>query len=201
MTRDWGLAEKKVLVTGDGEISEAIRQVMAGEGAQIVTPDSSKADILVNAAVALHDPATTPLDADWANGFEAYFEAPRKLTHKLLPAMIDNKFGRVINLIGSFEPMHFNMQFAAWGALTGWAKSLTREVGRHGITINMIQAGLIDTAEIRQAFPDGAKDIPAGRLGTTADIANLVVFLSSPYARYLSGIIIPVDGGLARHQR
>jgi len=95
--------------------------------------------------------------------------------------------------------MHFNSEFAAWGAIAAWSKSLTREVGQHGITINCIQPGLIETSDA------GAKEfdvdiVPAGRLGTSADIANFVVYLSSGYARYITGTVIPIDGGLSRYQ-
>jgi 3-oxoacyl-[acyl-carrier protein] reductase len=200
MKRDSQLKGKTALVTGDNDIASAIRNALAAEGAVVTEESSGTVDILVNAAADLHSTSSTPLDsATWADDMERCFEAPRQLAHTVLPGMIENKFGRIINVIGSFEPMHFNSEFAAWGAIAAWSKSLTREVGQHGITINCIQPGLIETSDA------GAKEfdvdiVPAGRLGTSADIANFVVYLSSGYARYITGTVIPIDGGLSRYQ-
>ncbi|MFL2687486.1 MAG: SDR family NAD(P)-dependent oxidoreductase, partial [Alphaproteobacteria bacterium] len=151
----------------------------------------------------------TTLDADpnsWAADMERCFEGPRRLTHEVLPSMIENGFGRIVNVIGTFEPMHFNSEFAAWGAMVAWSKSLTREVGRHDITINAIQPSLIDSATTHGQWSKKElevyikKRIPTGRMCTPEEIANLVVYLVSPYARYITGTIIPIDGGMSRHQ-
>ena len=200
MKRDSQLKGKTALVTGDNDIASAIREALATEGAVVTDTHSGAVDILVNAAADLHAPSSTPLDSDtWADDMERCFEAPRQLAHSVLPGMIENKFGRIINVIGSFEPMHFNSEFAAWGAMAAWSKSLTREVGQSGITINCIQPGLIETSDARTDDFD-ANIIPAGRLGTPADVANFVVYLASGYARYITGTVIPIDGGLSRYQ-
>ena len=77
--------------------------------------------------VASRDPSSTALDADpnsWAADMERCFEGPRRLTHEVLPSMIENGFGRIVNVIGTFEPMHFNSEFAAWGAMVAWRHCL-----------------------------------------------------------------------------
>jgi 3-oxoacyl-[acyl-carrier protein] reductase len=200
MKRDPQLKGKSALVTGDNDIATAIRAALAAEGCVVTEVHSGPVDILVNAAADLHAPSSTPLELEsWADDMERCFEAPRGLAHSVLPGMIENKFGRIINVIGSFEPMHFNSGFAAWGAMAAWSKSLTRKVGQHGITVNCVQPGLIETSDAR-AKEFEANTIPAGRLGKPADIANFVVYLASGYAHYITGTVIPIDGGLSRYQ-
>ena len=209
MARDWQLDGKSALVPGENEVCEAIRSALGAEGAAVSAERDGHADILVNAAADIRDPSSTALDVEsnsWAADMERCFEAPRRLTHEVLPGMIENGFGRIINVVGGFEPMHFNSEFAAWGAMAAWAKSLTREVGKHGITVNAIQPSVIDCATTRAQWGKdelGAyieKRIPTGRLCGPDDIAHLVVYLCSPFARYVTGTIIPVDGGMGRHQ-
>jgi 3-oxoacyl-[acyl-carrier protein] reductase len=87
--------------------------------------------------------------------------------------------------------------------VVGWAKTLAREVAPLGITVNSIAPGRIDTERIREVYPDGVTDadlaaIPARRLGTPREIGDLVAFLCSDRAAYITGTVIPVDGGLTR---
>ena len=209
MARDWQLADKTALVPGDNDVAKAIRAALTAEGATVSATQSGSVQIVVNAGTDIRDPSSTALDADpnsWAADMERCFEGPRRLTHEVLPSMIENGFGRIVNVIGTFEPMHFNSEFAAWGAMVAWSKSLTREVGRHDITINAIQPSLIDSAMTHGQWSKKElevyikKRIPTGRMCTPEEIANLVVYLVSPYARYITGTIIPIDGGMSRHQ-
>ncbi len=209
MARDWQLADKTALVPGDNDVAKAIRTALTSKGATVSATQSGPAQILVNAGADIRNPSSTALDADpnsWAADMERCFEGPRRLTHEVLPSMIENGFGRIVNVIGTFEPMHFNSEFAAWGAMVAWSKSLTREVGRHDITINAIQPSLIDSATTHSQWSKKElevyikKRIPTGRMCTPEEIANLVVYLVSPYARYITGTIIPIDGGMSRHQ-
>ena len=85
----------------------------------------------------------------------------------------------------------------------GWAKSLAREVGPLGITVNSIAPGSIDTDRIRELHPDGPSDedlqaIPLRRLGTPREIGDVVAFLCSERASYVSGAVIFVDGAASR---
>jgi 3-oxoacyl-[acyl-carrier protein] reductase len=85
----------------------------------------------------------------------------------------------------------------------GWAKTLAREVGPRGITVNSIAPGRIDTDRIREVYPDGpAEDdlvaIPLRRLGAAREIGDVVCFLASERASYVTGATIAVDGGLTR---
>jgi len=145
-------------------------------------------------------------DAQWEEALTLNFTRQRQLAHKLLPQMIARKWGRVINITGKSEPEGLNGAFAAKAAMHSWSKGLSREVGKHGITVNCVPPGRIDSEQIRRNYSpefrkkESEEDIPVGEYGQPADIANLVCFLASPLARYITGTVIPVDGGLRRYQ-
>ena len=88
--------------------------------------------------------------------------------------------------------------------VVGWLKTLARELGADGITVNTIAPGRIDTERLRDVYGDdgpSAADlaqIPLGRLGSPAEIASVVAFLASDRAAYVTGTVLPVDGGLTR---
>jgi 3-oxoacyl-[acyl-carrier protein] reductase len=87
--------------------------------------------------------------------------------------------------------------------VTGWAKSLSRELGPRGITVNCVAPGRIDTPRLAHLYPGGPSpeqlaEIPLGRWGTPQEFGDVVCFLASDRARYISGVTLPVDGGLGR---
>ena len=87
--------------------------------------------------------------------------------------------------------------------IVGWSKSLARELGPKGITVNCLAPGRIDTERIREVYPDGPTEedlasIPLRRLGTTREVGDVVAFLCSERASYVSGIVVLVDGALTR---
>jgi 3-oxoacyl-[acyl-carrier protein] reductase len=120
--------------------------------------------------------------------------------------MIARRWGRIINITGKSEPDGINGAFCAKAAMHSWAKGLSREVGKQGITVNSIPPGRIMSEQIlRNYTPEyrqwqGEHEIPVGEYGQPEDIASLVAFLASPRARYITGAVIPVDGGLRRYQ-
>ena len=107
---------------------------------------------------------------------------------------------------GKSEPEGVNGAFSAKAGIHAWAKGLSREIGKFGITINSIPPGRIHSEQIlRNYSPEYRKwqaehEIPVGRYGEPEDIAGLVCFLASPLAAYITGTVIPVDGGLRRYQ-
>jgi 3-oxoacyl-[acyl-carrier protein] reductase len=163
-------------------------------------------DILINnaggsRAFKLHTPEEHRTEALTLN-----FVRQRQLTDLLIDQMIARDWGRVINITGKSEPDGINGAFCAKAAMHSWAKGLSREVGKHGITVNCVPPGRIHSEQIlRNYTPEYRKwqaehEIPMGRYGEPQDIADLVCFLASPRAGYITGVLIPVDGGLRRYQ-
>jgi 3-oxoacyl-[acyl-carrier protein] reductase len=163
-------------------------------------------EILVNNAGGSRRFTLEATEAQWDEALTLNFTRQRQLTHRLLAQMIAGKWGRIINITGKSEPEGLNGAFAAKAAIHSWAKGLSREVGKHGITVNCVPPGRIISEQILRNYPpefrkrESEEDIPVGEYGQPADIANLVCFLASPLARYITGAVIPVDGGLRRYQ-
>ena len=163
-------------------------------------------DILVNNAGGSRPFKIDASEAQWDEALTLNFTRQRQLAHALLGQMIARKWGRIINITGKSEPEGVNGAFAAKAAMHAWAKGLSREVGKHGITVNSIPPGRILSEQIERNYtPEFRKwqsehEIPVGEYGKPEDIANLVCFLASPRARYITGAVIPVDGGLRRYQ-
>ena len=163
-------------------------------------------DILVNNAGGSRPFKIDASEAQWEEALTLNFTRQRQLAHALLGQMIARKWGRIINITGKSEPEGVNGAFAAKAAMHAWAKGLSREVGKHGITVNSIPPGRILSEQIERNYTpeyrawQSEHEIPVGEYGKPEDIANLVCFLASPRARYITGAVIPVDGGLRRYQ-
>jgi 3-oxoacyl-[acyl-carrier protein] reductase len=163
-------------------------------------------DILINSAGGSR-PAI-PIDVpeeEWSEVMTLNFVRVRQLTHALLPGMIERKWGRVINISGKSEPDNLLAATPAKAAIHAWSKGLSRKVGPDGITVNCIPPGRIMSEQIRRKYSEAyrreqsAKDIPVGRYGEPEEVACLAVFLASPIACYITGAVLPVDGGLRRY--
>lgn len=173
---------------------------IAREAAQAVGP----IQILVNCAGGSRPLPVDAPDEDWDEAFALNFTATRRLTQEVLPAMRAARWGRIINLSGTMEPRSMNAASAAKAAVHLWAKGLACDIAKEGITVNTIPPGRIVSEQImnrlhpteaaRQAFIDA--NIPIGYFGKPEDIGNLVAFLASPLASYITGNVIPVDGGM-----
>jgi len=163
-------------------------------------------DILVNNAGGSRAFKLDTSEAQWEEALTLNFTRQRQLTHALLDQMITRNWGRIINITGKSEPEGINGAFCAKAAMHAWAKGLSREVGRHGITVNSIPPGRIMSEQIERNYTpeyrqwQAENEIPVGSYGQPEDIANLACFLASPRARYITGTVIPVDGGLRRYQ-
>jgi len=163
-------------------------------------------DILVNNAGGSRRFTLEASEEQWDEAMTLNFTRHRQLTHQLLAQMMSRKWGRIINITGKSEPEGINGAFSAKAAMHAWAKGLSREVGRHGITVNSIPPGRIESEQILRNYSperrakEEREEIPLGEYGKPEDIANLVCFLASPRARYITGTVIPVDGGMRRYQ-
>lgn len=206
-------------------LEELAAEIVAGGGVQPVViecdfmqPDAASAiatvamydlgsvDILVNNAGGSRRFELDASEAQWDEAITLNFTRQRQLAHQLLQQMMERKWGRIINITGKSEPEGINGAFCAKAAMHSWAKGLSREVGKHGITVNSIPPGRIISEQIlRNYTPEyrqwqAEHEIPVGDYGQPEDIARLVCFLASPLARYITGAVIPVDGGLRRYQ-
>ena len=162
--------------------------------------------ILVNNAGGSRAFGMDGTERQWDEALTLNFTRHRQLTHRLLPAMAEGRWGRVINITGKSEPEGLNGAFCAKAAVTAWSKGLSREVGKHGITVNCIPPGRIMSDQIRRNYTpeyrawQSEHEIPMGRYGEPEELADLAVFLASPRAGYITGAVFPVDGGLRRYQ-
>jgi 3-oxoacyl-[acyl-carrier protein] reductase len=142
----------------------------------------------------------------WEEAFTLNFHRPRQLAEALVDGMIARGWGRIINITGKSEPDHVNGAFCAKAGMHSWAKGLSRMVGKHGITVNCVPPGRVMSEQILRNYTPQYRqwqcenEIPMGRYGEPEDMANLVTFLASPRAQYITGAVIPVDGGLRRYQ-
>jgi 3-oxoacyl-[acyl-carrier protein] reductase len=145
-------------------------------------------------------------DEDVESAVELLLLSAMRLTRLCLPYLGKSGSGRVINIESSTvrEPAdNLALSNAVRPGVVGWAKTLAREVGPSGVTVNTIAPGQIDTERLKEVYPEGpaARDlerIPLRRLGEPGEIAEVVCFLASERASYITGTVIPVDGGLTR---
>jgi 3-oxoacyl-[acyl-carrier protein] reductase len=163
-------------------------------------------DILVNNAGGSRRFELDASEAQWDEALTLNFTRQRQLTHQLLQQMMERKWGRIINITGKMEPDHVNGAFCAKAALTAWSKGLSREVGKMGVTVNCIGPGRIMSDQIRRNYTpeyrawQSEHEIPMGRYGEPEELADLAVFLASPRAQYITGVVYHFDGGLRRYQ-
>lgn len=129
-----------------------------------------------------------------------------RLTALCLPHLRASGNGRIVNITSSSvrEPIaNLALSNAVRPGVIGWAKTLAGELGPDGVTVNSIAPGRIDTDRLREVYPDGPGEadlavIPLRRLGTPREVADAVCFLASDRGAYVTGAVIPVDGGLTR---
>jgi 3-oxoacyl-[acyl-carrier protein] reductase len=191
-----------VLIEQDMYADDAAQRVAAAAMAGL-----GGVDILVNNAGGSRSFKELHVSEDaWQEAITLNFHRPRQLGDALIDQMIARKWGRIVNITGKSEPEHINGAFCAKAGIHSWAKGLSRMVGPHGITVNSIPPGRIHSEQIfRNYAPEyrqwqSENEIPMGRYGEPEDIAHLVCFLCSPLAGYITGAVIPVDGGLRRYQ-
>jgi 3-oxoacyl-[acyl-carrier protein] reductase len=174
-------------------------------------------DILVNNCGG--PPLARALDVDdtmWVDWFRTMAIATFHLTRSLVPPMIDRRWGRVITIgsSGIVQPIaNLALSNGVRASVAAWSKTLAAEVGGHGITVNMVLPGRIDTERVASLDTNRARrenvpvedvqrrsiaEIPVGRYGHPDEFAAVVAFLAGVPAAYVTGSMIRVDGGLIR---
>ena len=124
-----------------------------------------------------------------------------RLTRLALPYLERSDQGRIVNIESNTvrQPVDdLVLSNVARAGVVGWAKSLSRELAPKGITVNTIAPGRIDTPRIAQLGHQDPSDIPMARVGRPSEIGDVVCFLASARASYITGAVVPVDGGLTR---
>jgi 3-oxoacyl-[acyl-carrier protein] reductase len=163
-------------------------------------------EILVNNAGGSRAFGKDATEQQWQEAFTLNFTRHRQLANRVVPQMTERGWGRIVNITGKSEPDNVNGAFSAKAAIAAWSKGLSREVGKHGITVNCVAPGRIMSDQIRRNYTpeyrawQSEHEIPVGRYGEPEELADLVVFLASPRAGYITGVVYPVDGGLRRYQ-
>lgn len=184
--------------------------LMADDGPAVVREAVLKAhgrlDILINNAGSSRTVPVDAPDSAWDEAMMLKFIMGRRLTTAFLPELRAHGWGRIIHVTGILEPTTTNAGLAGCAATHAWAKGMSRDLAPEGVTVNCVPPGRIvseqimnrlhPTEESRQAFIDA--NIPAGRFGEPEEFGNLVAFLCSPLADYITGCVIPVDGGMHR---
>ncbi len=143
---------------------------------------------------------------EWELAYRSLVLAPRVLAGAVVPGMRERGWGRIVNVGSSstIEPIPgLNLSNSHRMAAVGFLKTLSREVAGDGITVNTVATGrfaterLIGNAGSLEQAEEGARnEIPAGRLGLPEEYGDLVAFLCSERAAYITGTVIPIDGGL-----
>jgi 3-oxoacyl-[acyl-carrier protein] reductase len=190
-----GVSNVQIDVSDPESIERAITEVEVNYG---------PIEILVaNAGVTRDSLLMRMSDQDIDDTINTNLNGSIRLARRVLRPMIKAKSGRIIfmssvvGLFGSAGQVNYS---ASKAGLVGAARSLTREVGGRGITINVVAPGFIDT-DMTAALDESTRKailatIPAGRYGDPSEVAHVVKFLVSQEGSYISGAVIPVDGGL-----
>jgi 3-oxoacyl-[acyl-carrier protein] reductase len=154
-------------------------------------------------------------DAAWQKAVEQNFMYVVRMVRECVPHIKARGTGAILNItaISAIQPIAgFGLSVATWSAVIAYAKTLSIELGAHGINVNTICPGYIETTRLKKVFgapgenadamrKDLIAQIPLGRIGAVEDVASLVALLVSPRGNYITGTTIQVDGGLLRHIR
>jgi len=160
-----------------------------------------KVDVLVNnAGIAQIKPFADITEEDWDNIINVNLKGVYNCTKGVIDSMIHNKKGKIINIssiwgeVGGSCETHYS---AAKAGIIGFTKALAKEMGLSNIQVNCVSPGIIDTDMNNiHDLEELKNDVPLNRIGTPEDVANVVYFLASDDADYITGQVISVNGGM-----
>lgn len=198
-------------IAADCRLAEDCKRV-----ATTVVAELGGIDILVNndGAPPLGD-ALSFDDEAWSKAVDQNLMYVVRMIREVVPSMRERGGGSILNItaLSAIQPIEgFSLSVSTWAGVIGYAKTLSLEIGKHGINVNTICPGYIDTTRLRKVFAASGEsnetvqarlqtEIPMRRIGTVEDIANIVALLVSPKGSYITGTTIQVDGGLFRSMR
>jgi NAD(P)-dependent dehydrogenase (short-subunit alcohol dehydrogenase family) len=192
--------ERVLVLPGDVASSATVRAMVAQ-----ALDRFGRLDVLVNNAAAAFSTRFEQIgEEEWRRAVDVNLTAAFLCIQAALPAMKANRYGRVVNLsstagksVSTLGGAHYT---ASKAGLLGLTRAAAKELGPHGITVNAVCPGLIDTELTREhATPEQlavhARSFPVPRLGTAAEVAELISFLASERAGYITGASIDINGG------
>lgn len=199
-------AEKTLaLLNGQGELmrfdvsdNQQVRQALADW--QQRHPEEYIEVVVNNAGIRRDNVMALMPEDDWHRVLDITLSGFYNVTQPLLPAMQMHKFGRIVNMasVSGLKGLPGQTNYsAAKGGIIAATKALAQEVARKGVTVNAVAPGFIKT-DMTEGLDEAAlkKTIPANRFGTPEEVADLVAFLVSPNAGYITGNVISINGGL-----
>jgi 3-oxoacyl-[acyl-carrier protein] reductase len=182
-------------VVDTDDVERAVEEVVAKTG---------RVDVLVNNAGILRDRVLWKLtDEDWDAVLAVHLGGTFRFTRACVPHFRAAGYGRIIN-VSSYTGLHGNLGQAAYAAakagIIGFTKTAAKELARFGVTVNAISPNaytrMIESIP-KDRYEASLSDIPMGRYGEPAEMAGAVAFLASEAAGYITGTVLPVDGGLS----
>lgn len=169
---------------------------------QTLTPYGTVDILINNAGIAQQKLFSDITHADWDRMFDVNIKGMYLVTQALLPGMIHNKAGKIINLssiwgqCGASCEVHYS---ASKAAVIGFTKALAKELGPSGICVNCVAPGIIGTEMNAHIDPEDLKalyaEIPLSRMGTPEEVASMIYFLASEQAGYITGQVLAPNGG------
>ena len=191
-----GAGMGRVLDVRDGAQCAALVEAVQKESGEI-------AILVNNAGVTRDNLALRMKDAEWDEVLDTNLKAVFRLSRAVMRGMMKARWGRIVNItsvVGASGNAGQANYAAAKAGVVGMTKSLARELGSRGITVNCVAPGFIDT-DMTRALPEAQRaallgQIPLGRLGEADEVAAAVAYLASPAAGYVTGCVLHVNGGM-----
>ena len=192
---DFGIHSYSCDVTNEEHINKTFKEVEETLGTVEI--------LIANAGITRDSLAARTSNADFSEVLDTNLTGAFRTAKKALRGMMKNRWGRVIfvsSLSGRIGQIGQSSYAASKAALVGLSRSLAKEYASRDITVNVVAPGAIKTDMLEKLSEDQIneyiKSIPLGRLGKPEEIGEIIAFLSSEHASYITGSVIPVDGGL-----